>query len=196
MTTNSPSFAKLGEGIASLFGFGGETPVARAGEGIGLSNIFTRSLLLSLIFFVFVVARAPGKVCPTWLFIGWTFVDLLARSLAKNLVFDNLFLPAWSTFGRTTLLGGPGNSPQRWLSIVEISFIIVMSDMWGSRWSFTSLHHMWYPGDDWETVAAPRGSRRRAGLTRGRLRTFGLNFFHFVVIDDGDGDCERASWSY
>merc|ERR1711936_628226 len=34
-------FAKLGEGIASLFGFGGETPVARAGEGIGHSNIFT-----------------------------------------------------------------------------------------------------------------------------------------------------------
>lgn len=33
-------FAKLGEGIASLFGVG-ENQIARAGEGIGLSNIFT-----------------------------------------------------------------------------------------------------------------------------------------------------------
>ena len=137
MTTNSPSFAKLGEGIASLFGFGGETPVARAGEGIGLSNIFTRSLLLSLIFFVFVVARAPGKVCPTWLFIGWTFVDLLARSLAKNLVFDNFSSQPGQLLGGQLCLGDreiltKGDSVL-WKS-VELN-------IWG-RFSFTSLLHM------------------------------------------------------
>ena len=204
MTTNSPSFAKLGEGIASLFGFGGETPVARAGEGIGLSNIFTRSLLLSLIFFVFVGSRAPVQLdclLDEHLLICWP--GLLPRILSLI-----IFPPSLVNFWEDNFAWGTGKFSPKVTQFCENQFHEF--NMWG-RWSFTSLLHMffftrhtaylfymWCPGDDWETVAAPRGSRRRAGLTRGRLWTFGLNFFHFVVIvdGDGDGDYERASWSY
>ena len=141
MTTNSPSFAKLGEGIASLFGFGGETPVARAGEGIGLSNIFTRSLLLSLIFFVFVGSRAPGKGCPTWLFfVGWTFVDLLVRSLDKSLVFD-IFPPSLVNFWEDNFAWGTGKFSPKVTQFCENQFHEF--NMWG-RWSFTSLLHMFF----------------------------------------------------